>query len=162
MFKLLHIQALAYRDLVVRAGPDGLEPRYAEIVAGWARSLTGADGASVTVVDGEYAEYVAATGVISGVFGRRIVLDDCFTGMVLRGSVPRLFRPEQAPPSSRSRAARDAIRVGIVAPILRDGEAVGTIGIASPDDARFDENTVVVMGDLARFVGALLARTSIP
>ncbi len=152
----LHLQAIAYRELTKRIGPDALDAQFSESVARWARSLSGAEGATVTALEGDEARYIAAVAGAERMLGRRVQLETSFTGLVVRGMMPRFFRPESAPNNSRSRAASDEIRVGIVAPILCGGEVIGTIGIASPDADRFDEDTLEEMGDLGRFVGALI------
>ena len=130
-----------------------------QVAAKWAQTVVGAQGASATRVRGEMLEYAAATGSVSGIVGRQVYLDDSFTGRVLREGKTRIFDPAMAGSGSKERASKDRVASGIVAPIIVDGEAVGTLGVVSTTALRFDDADVATVEALAEFLALQLPRT---
>ncbi len=134
-----------------------------------AAALIPCDGASATVLEGGPVadpsggtlRYVAATGAAASVLHRTLPVAASFTGQVARQRQPALFEASRASAASRSRATRDAIHSGGVAPVVLPtaggGLVAGTVGVVSLDAGGIGDEALHTLGDLAAFIGRGLA-----
>lgn len=130
----------------------------ARAAARWAQMLSGAEGASVTRIVGDDLVYVAASGRVADVEGRRLPKDKSFTGGVIAAGVPCIFDPSQAPAQSRLRAELDDVRSGIVVPLVVHGVPIGSLGVTSSRPQVFRDNDVAVVRSLGVFLVLILER----
>lgn len=137
----------AYRGvLAALQRAESFEP-IAEVVAGYARIVLDASGATVTRIDGDAYIHTAVAGSPTPAVGRRLPLAGSFTGVVVATRQPRFFRLGEAGEQSRARALAEGIAAGVMAPVLVDGEVVATVGISSGrPDAFGNEELDVLMG----------------
>ncbi len=142
----------SYRELVRLLAARAPLERIADVATRRAVELLGAEVGSATTVDEDELVYIAAVGR-SGLLGRRVPLEGSFTGSVVTGGEARIFAPDSASEGSRGRAAADEIRSGVVAPIRVAGAVVGTLGVASAEARRFDEDDLLRLDGLAGVIG---------
>jgi signal transduction histidine kinase len=150
--------AQAYRRLLALLADNTSLERVAMTAAGLACEILGAEGASVTRVEGTEAVYVAAVGTAAHLIYRRLRLQESFTGSVVESRSPLLFDPRRVSAESAARARVDAIRSGMVCPIMVEGEVLGTIGVTAATDATFDEHDLRRLREFADFLALTLQR----
>ncbi len=165
-------RAEVYRHLTEALGTAQTFTDVAQTAVEAAAALIPCDGASATVLQGGAAlepsggllRYVAATGAARSVLGRELSVGASFTGQVVRQRRAELFAAARASSPSRSRAARDQIRSGAVAPVVlpspSGGRVAGTLGVVShtaEGPRAIDEAALRVLDDLAAFIGRGLA-----
>lgn len=115
-------------------------------------ALFGAEGASMTALDGGKIRYVAACGVVESMRGETRPLIDSFTGDVILTKRAKVFSPVRARPMSRGLASLHQINSGMVAPILDGGSVIGTIGVVSHRPGKWGS---AALGPLAELAAAL-------
>ncbi|MCB9732211.1 MAG: GAF domain-containing protein [Deltaproteobacteria bacterium] len=142
----------AYRGvLAALQRAETFEP-IAEVVAGYARIVLDASGATVTRIEGDDYVHTASAGSPTPEIGRRLALAGSFTGEVVRQRQPRFFRLEDAAPGSRDRALAEGIASGIMAPVMVDGRVVATVGISSARTDAFDNEDLDVLTGFAEYL----------
>lgn len=162
-------RAEAYRALTEALGQAAGWPEVAHAAVVAAAALIPCHGASATALDGGPAvdpaggtlRYVAATGAAASVIGRTLAVGASFTGQVARQRRSAVFEASRASAVSRSRASRDEIRSGGVAPIVLPtpggGLVAGTLGVVSHDAQGIDAAALRALDELAAFIGRGLA-----
>ncbi|HEX3758647.1 MAG TPA: ATP-binding protein [Kofleriaceae bacterium] len=92
-----------------------------------ARELTGADGASVALRDGESGHHAAADGIAPPGRGQRFALDAELAGQVIRGGPPVALDDAGGDPRLPA-AVRGFVRGVAIAPIRRP-DPIGALGV---------------------------------
>jgi len=149
-------RASVYADLAEALGSgrsfEELAPQFAFCAL---RAVSAADGASVTRRQDDTITYIA-TVQLKGLEGRRVKLENSFTGRVIDARQAAIFVPSNNHAAASSgRASLDGIKSGIVAPIVSGGEVVGTVGVVSFKRAdAFDDRALREMQNLADYIGS--------
>ena len=110
------------------------------------------DGATMTLVDGDYVRYIAAMGSVAKLYGQRRPLKDSFTGDIVLGRRGKVFLPDRERATSRGRASLHSIACGMIVPVLRDGFVVGTLGVTSTRAEVYNQTDVDHLAQLAELV----------
>ena len=114
-----------------------------EIVRRAARDLTGADGATFVLRDGEFCHYAEELAIAPLWKGRRFPLDTCISGWAMRHRQPVVIEDVYADPRIPIEAYRPTFVKSLVMVPIRTLAPVGAIGNywatshrASPDEVR--------------------------
>lgn len=147
---------VAYRELLMAMQHATTLYEVADVVARHARTVLGADGASVTDVRGADYVYRAVAGSPVPVIGAPHPLAGSFTGDAVAAGEPRIFRLAEADDGSRARAEADGIASGLVAPIIVGGVVVGTVGATAATEDAFNEDDLRTLSGFAAFLAIAL------
>ena len=145
-------QADAYRSLLAALFSGASLDEVAGLAAKWAMELLYADGASVTHVEGDQIQYLAAIGTLNHLKDQRVPVEGSFTGSVVLEGKTKIFAPSGRVNLTSRKASADNILTGIIAPILSDGQVFGTIGVVSCTITSFDQNELTVLQALAEYL----------
>ena len=127
------------------------------LVASHAQALTGASGASVAVIEGDYLHYVAGSGA-SRDFKLRIPLADSLSGLSLRtGEVLVSTDTHDDEPVFLAGEHR-RVRSACVAPLTYSGRSVGVLMLVSDRDAAFAAQEVSTLKLMTGLLGAALGQ----
>ena len=137
--------------------PEDLRAALAEAAEALLDAFT-ADGASIGVVHHDAIEYVACSGVVSHWRTRRIPIESSFTGMTVIAGAARVFQRTDAAPVSRARAAQGGFESGMIAPVMREGRAVGTVGVVSIDERDYTATDLARLETQGRALAETMAR----
>ena len=97
--------------------------------------------------------------------GARIRIEDTISGEAYRSGQPVLFRFEDLPPAPpdyvkltlwRDLAKAEGLEVGCVVPLLRDGRAIGVLGLATRNDLESARADLPYLQELAKLVASAL------
>src|SRR5690606_33082369 len=143
------ILASIQADLDVALSEHGTFEGVAGRVVILAQRLMRADGASITQRVGDMIVYIAGSGTVASLKGRRVTMSDSSTGEVLQTGESYIFKPESAQPGSRSRARVNDVRSGLIVPVFVDDHVAGTVGVVSTIDDFFDEAALKVLEGFA-------------
>lgn len=153
--------ARAHRELLQALTSGAPFAQVACIAAGWAQTILKADGATVSSVQGELLEYVAAVGSVESLIGKTTGRGASFTHDALTRLETSVYDPRLAAPESRARAERHGVEAGLVTPISVEGRALGTIGVCSRHRRIFDESDREQLERLADYLGLAMQRTQL-
>ncbi|HEV2591606.1 MAG TPA: PAS domain S-box protein [Gaiellaceae bacterium] len=122
-----------------------------------AQRLTGADGATVAVVDGHELVWQYASGMCAGHEGLKHSIADSLGGLVVTQG--RTLHTADA--SIDKRAHRPTAEIArtrslISAPLEREGRVVGVLSVVSSDPNAFDELAVETTTVMAQFVSGVM------
>jgi diguanylate cyclase (GGDEF)-like protein/PAS domain S-box-containing protein len=136
-------------------------PTIMQMVAQRTQRLTGADGASVQIVERDHLICRAVSGIMEGYAGIRLALHAS-----LAGHAARLGRYEYCPDiENDQRVDRNAargmgIRSVIVVPIFQGAQVVGILNVSSTKPGAFRPRHVSALGLMAGLVAAALGHAA--
>jgi len=121
--------------------------------------MTGAEGASLEVAEGEEMVYRAATGSAAPFVGLRLKIDQSLSGFCMKSC--ETIRVDDA--EEDSRADRKACRlIGLrsmfLLPLRYDEHSIGVLKLISSQVAAFAEGTEFSVGLMGEFLSATIAR----
>ena len=124
------------------------------VAAERARTLAGADGVAVALVDGDACAYRHASGTLASWAGRRLTADEGVLGYAMRTGEAHYCRDTEADVSGDSVAWREAgARSLIVVPLRHAGQSIGAMVVASSTPQAFRGPHVQAL----RVLGGILA-----
>jgi diguanylate cyclase (GGDEF)-like protein len=110
------------------------------LVLARSQALTGADGAMVSLVEGEELLTRAASGISAGLVGRRRPLRETVARFAIEGGVPLLISDcETDPRINRELQKLTGDRSLICVPLFQGGEVIGALNVLSSSEARLTE-----------------------
>jgi len=148
----LLLRVIEAQTQIVRLGLDltGVTTLVAEI----AMNLTSAEGAIVTLAEGDELVYRAAAGAAKDHLGIRIPRHGSLAGLSLQlGTALRCDDTENDPRTYKESCRKIGIRSMIAVPLHHDDEAVGVFGAYSGHCNAFDDADVAIL----ELMGALIA-----
>ena len=122
-----------------------------------AQRLTGADGATVAVVDGDQLVWKLASGMCAGNEGLRHAIDGSLGGLALTQG-ETLYSPDVSVDSRAHKPTADIARTRslISAPLEREGRRVGVLSVMATDPNVFDEIAIETTTVMAQFVSGVM------
>jgi diguanylate cyclase (GGDEF)-like protein len=131
------------------------------IVRDAARALTGADGATIALRDGERCHYVDESAIAPLWKGQRFPLDECMSGWVIGHGEPAVVEDVYAD----ERVSQEHYRATFVASLavvpVRSGDPVGAIGAYWGERHLPSEREVALLKSLADATAAALENVSV-
>ena len=109
--------------------------------------LPGADGASLSTVDGELAYFRVASGADAALLHKTLPIDETLGVECLRRGGVTVLRATEGPEVQR--CLTPGAGAIVLAPIDYDGETRGILGLRSPDPNAFDQASVETISLLA-------------
>jgi PAS domain S-box-containing protein len=116
--------------------------------------LPGADGASISTIDDEFACFRVCAGEDNALLGKTLRLDDTLGNECLRTGEVAVLRATTGPEVSR--CLTPGAGAIVLAPIDYDGATKGVLGVRSADEASFTEHEVEAIALLARAAAVAL------
>jgi diguanylate cyclase len=111
-----------------------------QLVLARSQALTGADGAMVSLVEGEELLTRAASGISAGLVGRRRPLRETVARFAIEGGVPLLISDcETDPRINRELQKLTGDKSLICVPLFQGGDVIGALNVLSSADARLTE-----------------------
>jgi diguanylate cyclase (GGDEF)-like protein len=122
-----------------------------------ARTLTGADGAAIELVDGEQMVYRAVSGTATSSLGLRLERARSLSGLCVQEARPLCaLDTETDPRVDRDACRRVGVRSMVCAPLLFDGDAIGALKVMSRETHAFFDQTSELLQRLARVLAAAI------
>jgi PAS domain S-box-containing protein len=129
------------------------------LIATRARTLTGADGAVVELVEGDELVYHAVAGTMEGYLGTRLPRDGTLSGLAVRtGETLHCVDTATDPRTDSALCRRLGIGSMVVVPLRHGGRDVGVLKVLSSATHAFDERTVQTLQLVAGVLGAALGQ----
>jgi PAS domain S-box-containing protein len=123
--------------------------------------LTGAEGGSLEMVDGNEMVYESATGLAKAFTGLRLKAKDSLSGLcVATGQLQRSNDTETDPRVERAACRKIGLRSMIMIPLRYGLDAFGVLKLMSSQVAAFDSKSEDTLRLMAEFLGATIARQS--
>ena len=120
-----------------------------------ARTLTGAPGTLVALMEGGDCVATAASGVLAPFVGMRRPADAGITGVVVQSGAPAVVEDAEADPRvNRAAFRRMGIRSALLVPLTVRGAALGVLEAGSPRPGAFTEADLHALHLLAANVAA--------
>ena len=122
-----------------------------------AQRLTGADGATVAILDGDFLVWRHASGMCAGNEGLKHAIADSIGGLVVRQG-KTLYSPDVDADSRAHRPTAKVVRTRslISAPLEREGRTVGVLSVMADYPDAFDELAVETTTAMAQFVSGVM------
>ena len=141
-----------YRELLSAVADQKKEAEIAAIASAWAMRLLPAEGACVTRVEGGELVHVAALGITARLRGLRAPIGHTFTGRILQRGRAAFFSSGRMPEDLIERQEWSGMASGLIAPILGEEAAVGTLAVSSTRERVFTRQHMRILMGLARFL----------
>ena len=163
-----HLQDAGERGALIAALPrdaqdgsresEAFRKGLAAIAASAAAAVPAADGAAVEIAEGGVCVYVAVSGALEPFLGRTIRRAASLSGACLTRKEALISADAFADPRVDQEAARAVqARSLLVAPILRGGEAIGVLKLASTRPNAFGPDDLPLAGVLGDAVAGVFA-----
>jgi PAS domain S-box-containing protein len=126
-----------------------------ELICERTQELTGADGSSILILDGEQLFHRAGTGSLSEIVGEHVGLDGTFTGSVYLADRPGICNDtaELASPLARERGIHSMIAV----PLRHGDGSVGVLAVVSERTNTFHEQDLATLELLSVVLSAAIS-----
>ena len=148
----------AYRAIVDFADPLVVMQR---IVSESLRLIATAEGASVEVLAGDYLVYTSCAGSIASTVGLKVKVSDSLSGLALKLGQALYAEDTEADDRVDLQACRSiGIRSMAVVPLVRHGEDIGVLKVASSFPAAFFPEDIEKLSCLAEFVSTVVGAAS--
>jgi signal transduction histidine kinase len=126
-----------------------------------ATSLTGADGATIEMEDGDTLVYRAATGALAPFLGFRVAREGSLSGLAVRsGDVLLCEDSEEDPRVDREACRRVGARSMLIAPLVHEGRIQGVLKVSSQRPRTFTKQTSDLLRLAGGFLGAAMMRAA--
>ncbi len=146
---------------LVNAVPAAAADRTVDLVLDRIRTVTNADGAMVEVAEGSAMVHRAVSGLSTAPEGTRTPAHLGLAGLCVRVGMPLLCRDTQTDPRVDMDSTRLAgVRSVAVAPMIRNGEVLGSLTVLSSAVDHFDDADVDVLELMANFLASGLSNSS--
>jgi diguanylate cyclase (GGDEF)-like protein len=127
------------------------------VVCEHSQAITGADGATVELVDGEMMTYRAAAGRAAPHIGLKLRRDASLSGRcVAEARVLRCDDAETDPRVDIEACRRVGLRSMLVVPLVFKGKVVGVLKVLSPAQGHFNKEHEAVLQILAGFIASAI------
>lgn len=124
------------------------------IAAERTQKLTGADGASVLLVDGEHLVCRSVTGVMAACPGARLSMASSLSGRAVQSSMALYCQESESDPRVDLDFCKQiGVRSLVSAPLFHAGEAIGVLNVVSLKPRAFERRHV----DALQLMGGLVA-----
>ncbi|MBR9882597.1 MAG: sensor domain-containing diguanylate cyclase [Oceanospirillales bacterium] len=128
-----------------------------ELVVERALPLTGADGALIELVDGDWMIYRAASGLTKSRLGLKLKRENSLSGMCVEtGAILRCDDTEQDPRVNQDSCRQVGTRSMIVVPLKYKEVTVGVLKAVSQQPGKFTTAHMTLLGLLSELVGATI------
>jgi diguanylate cyclase (GGDEF)-like protein/PAS domain S-box-containing protein len=132
-----------------------------QMVAQRMQRLTGADGASVQAIEGEYIICRAVSGIMAPYPGTRFSIGSSLTGEVTRSAKHAYCEDAEIDPRvDREATRRLGIRSFIVVPIFHGAQVIGVLNVSSSSIAAFKKRDISALRLMAGLVAAAIAHAA--
>lgn len=137
-------------------------PALLQLVLHCMSRLTGADGASLEVAEGDQLVYQAATGRAADFVGMRLNASESLSGRCMAsGELMRSDDIETDPRVDREACRRVGLRSMVVLPLRYDQHSLGVLKVMSSRASAFTTATEHTLRLMAEFLGVTIARKRI-
>lgn len=141
------------------AAADGDYPALLQRILESTARITGADGASLEVADGDEIVYEAATGIAAPFVGLRLPLQRSLSGICMTtGKLMRSDDSEADPRVNREACRKIGLRSMLLIPLRYDEHSFGVLKIMSARVAAFDDGAEHMQQLMTEFLGVTIAR----